>query len=111
MIVDAFLKAGGSPRTVLQGLKLDASYMPAFFQLGHAAALAGENLPRGETALKKYLSYAPKDDEPSLARAHYWLGGIYEKQGQSAEAKASYAASLRINPNQKDVEAAMKRMG
>jgi len=27
MIVDAFLKAGGSPRTVLQGLKLDASYI------------------------------------------------------------------------------------
>jgi hypothetical protein len=29
VIVDAFLKAGGSPRTVFKGLKLDASYIDA----------------------------------------------------------------------------------
>ena len=60
--------------------------------------------------LKKYLAYSPKDDEPSIARADDWLGGINEKQGKKAEAKASYAASLKINPNQKDVDAAMKRV-
>jgi tetratricopeptide (TPR) repeat protein len=91
-------------------LKLDPSYMPAYFQIGHAAALAGNNMARGEVTLKKYLAYLPKDDEPSIARAHYWLGGIYEKQGKKAEAKSSYAASLQINPNQKDVDAAMKRV-
>ena len=61
--------------------------------------------------MKKYLAYRPKNDEPSLARAHYWLGAIYEKAGKKAEARASYAASLKINPNQKDVDAAMKRVG
>ncbi len=91
-------------------VKLDPSYMPAYFRIGHLAALAGSNMPRGEVALKKYLAYSPKDDEPSLARAHYWLGGIYEKQGKKAEAKSSYAASLKINPNQKDVDAALKRV-
>jgi tetratricopeptide (TPR) repeat protein len=91
-------------------VKLDPSYMPAYFQIGHAAALAGNNLARGEAALKKYLAYRPKDDEPPMARAHYWLGGIYEKEGKKAEAKSSYAASLQINPNQKDVDAAMKRV-
>jgi tetratricopeptide (TPR) repeat protein len=91
-------------------LKLDPSYMPAYLQIGHMAALAGNNLTRGEVTLKKYLTYSPKEDEPSIARAHYWLGGIYEKQGKKAEAKSSYAASLQINPNQKDVEAAMKRV-
>ena len=91
-------------------LKLDGSYMPAYFQIGHLAALSGNSLARGELTLKKYLAYTPKDDEPSIARAHYWLGGVYEKQGKKAEAKASYAASLKINPNQKDVEAAIKRV-
>jgi len=91
-------------------LKLDKSYMPALFRIGHAAALAGNNFPRGEEALKKYLAYSPKDDEPAIARAHYWLGAIYEKQGKKAEAKASYAASLKINPKQKDVDEAMKRV-
>jgi tetratricopeptide (TPR) repeat protein len=92
-------------------LKLDPSYMTAYFQIGHVAALATNNYPRGEETLKKYLTYKPKDAEPSIARAYYWLGGIYEKQGKNAEAKSSYAASLKINPNQKDVEAAMKRVG
>jgi hypothetical protein len=34
----------------------------------------------------------------------------YEKQGKKPEAMSNYAASLKINPNQKDVEAAMKRV-
>ena len=46
--------------------------------------------------------------EPPVARAYYWLGTIYEKQGKKAEAKSSYTASLKINPNQKDVDAAKK---
>jgi tetratricopeptide (TPR) repeat protein len=91
-------------------VKLDGAYMPAYFRIGHLAALAGSNMPRGEAALKKYLAHNPKDDEPSIARTYYWLGGIYEKQGKKAEAKASYTTSLKINPNQKDVSEAMKRV-
>ena len=91
-------------------LKLDPAYMPAYFQIGHVAALAGDDFARGEEALKKYLGCRPKDEEPSIARAHYWLGGVYEKQGRNGDAKSSYAASLKINPNQKDAEAAMKRV-
>ena len=60
--------------------------------------------------MKKYFSYTPKDEEPSIARAHFWLGSIYEKQGKKAEAKASYEASLKINPTQKDAAEAMKRV-
>jgi len=91
-------------------LKLDPSYMPAYFQIGHTAALAGDSLPRGEEALKKYLGYRPKEDEPSIARAHYWLGSIYEKERRQRDAKASYSASLTINPNQQDVQEASKRV-
>ncbi len=91
-------------------VRLDPSYMPAYFRIGHLAAIGGSSFARGEVALKKYLAYRPKDDEPPIARAHYWLGAIHEKRGNKAEAKSNYAASLRINPNQKDVDAAMKRV-
>lgn len=91
-------------------LKLDASYMPAHFQIGHVAALAANGFARGESSLKKYLGYEPKDEEPSLARTHYWLGALYEKQNRRAEAKAQYAASLRLRPGQKDVAEAMRRV-
>jgi len=99
--------AGGEFDTALQ---LDPAYMPAIFRLGQIAVLSNTNLPHGEELLRKYLAYTPKSDEPPLARAHYWLGQIFEKQGKKAEAKASFAASLKLNPNQKDVAEALKRV-
>ena len=91
-------------------VKLDPSYMPGWFQIGHMAALSGANLPRGEEALQKYLAYAPKPDEPQLYRAYFWLGGIYEKQGKKGEARQNYATSLKINPRQPDVAEALKKI-
>jgi Tfp pilus assembly protein PilF len=91
-------------------IKLDANYMPGWFQIGHMAALTGKDMARGEEALKRYLNYKPAKDEPGIHRAHYWLGGIYEKQGKKAEAKAEYTTSLKINPKQKDVQEALKRV-
>lgn len=91
-------------------LKLDPKFMMAWFQIGHTVALQGSDYARGEDALRKYLGYTPKADEPSIARAHYWLGQIYEKQGRKAEARQSYTMSLRLNPEQKDVQEALKRV-
>ncbi len=91
-------------------IRLDPAFMPGWFQIGHVAALSGANLQRGEEALQKYLSYTPKHDEPPLYRAHYWLGAIYEKQGKKSDAKASYSSSLKINPSQKEVIEALKRV-
>jgi Tfp pilus assembly protein PilF len=90
-------------------LKLDPSYMPAFYHLGRTASLANTNLARGEEALKKYLAYTPKENEPTLARAHYFLGAIYEHQGKKAEAKQSYEAALKLNPSLKEASEALKR--
>lgn len=91
-------------------VKLDPGYMPGWFQIGHMAALAGTSFDRGEESLRKYLAYTPNWDEPALYRAQYWLGMIFEKQGKKADAKASYAKSLSANPNQKDVQEALKRV-
>ena len=49
-------------------------------------------------------------NELPLYRAHYWLGLILEKSGRKAEAKASYATSLKLQPEQKDVTEALKRV-
>jgi tetratricopeptide (TPR) repeat protein len=91
-------------------IKFDASYMPAWFQLGRTAGLSGANLARGEEALKKYLATTPKENEPPLANAHYWLGMVYEKQGRKAEAKQQYETSLKINPALKQSTEALKRV-
>ncbi|MEA2238253.1 MAG: hypothetical protein QOC81_2977 [Thermoanaerobaculia bacterium] len=101
-------KAAGSEFD--SALALDPAYMPAVFRNGQLAVLSNGNLAHGEELLRKYLAYKPKTDEPSLARAHYWLGRLLETQGKKADARASYVASLKLNPNQKDVAEALKRV-
>jgi Tfp pilus assembly protein PilF len=89
-------------------LKADPAYMPAFYHLGRTASLANTNLARGEEGLKKYVAYTPKENEPALANAHYFLGTIYEKEGKKAEAKQSYQAALKLNPSHKKAAEALK---
>jgi Tfp pilus assembly protein PilF len=100
----------GAAEEFEMAVKIDPSFMPAWFQIGHMAALSGASLQRGEEALQKYLAYTPKQEEPPLYRAHYWLGSVYEKQGKKAEARQSYSTSLRINPRQADVAEALKKI-
>jgi tetratricopeptide (TPR) repeat protein len=91
-------------------LKVEPTYMPVYFRIGQGSAITSSNYAKGEEALRKYLAYTPKENEPPHARTHYWLGQIFEKQGKKAEAKASFATSLKLNPAQKDVAEALKRV-
>ena len=89
-------------------LKVDPNHIPALYHLGKTAALANANLPRGEEALRKYLTYTPKPSEPPLSIAYYFLGVVYEKEGKKPEAKKSYEAALKLNPTQKQATEALK---
>jgi tetratricopeptide (TPR) repeat protein len=91
-------------------VKADSSFMASFFQIGQAAVMMGANLKRGEESLRKYLSYQPKTDEPSIAHALFCLGGIFEKQGRRDLARQHYADSLRVQAGQKEVAEALKRV-
>ena len=91
-------------------LKLDPSYMPAWYHLGRTASLANTNLARGEEALKKYVAYTPKENEPTLANAHYFVGDLYEKQGRKAEAEQAYQAALKLNPTLTKASDALRRV-
>jgi len=92
-------------------LKLDPNYMSAVLRVGVIAANSGTNLARGEEALKRYLAYQPKEHEPSHIDANYWLGMIYEKNGRVADARASYGAALKLAPESKQIQEALKRVG
>ncbi len=91
-------------------IAIDPAYMPSYFRIGHAAAMSSANFRRGEEALRKYLAYRPNDEEPPVARAWFWLGAIYEKENRAADAKACYATALKLNPAQKDVKEALRRI-
>lgn len=92
-----------------EAVKINPANMGAWFAIGRLAALTGANLTRGEEALQKYLASRPKVEQgdPPAARAFYFMGLILEKRGQTAAARQNYAASLRLDPTQADVRAAM----
>jgi tetratricopeptide (TPR) repeat protein len=95
-----------------QALAIDANYPFALYQVGRTAALSGQQLDRGEKCLRQYLAMPLREDleNPSLAAAHYRLGNILEKKGNSAEAQAEYETSVKIDPKQKEAKAALAKL-
>jgi tetratricopeptide (TPR) repeat protein len=49
--------------------------------------------------------------EPTLARAHYEIGLVYEKTGRLGEAEEAYRQSLRLRPGDPDARRALERIG
>jgi tetratricopeptide (TPR) repeat protein len=70
----------------------------ALFTLGRTVAESGERLEDGAAALRRCLTATPKTGEPSHAAVWYRLGLIAEKSGQPTEARAAYAAALKLEP-------------
>jgi tetratricopeptide (TPR) repeat protein len=73
----------------------------ALYHIGRCAALSGEQLERGRTALQRCLVLTPPggDGRPTLASAHHRLGNILEKMGDRSGAVAHYSAARRLHPD------------
>ena len=82
----------------------------ALYQLGRVAALSGEELTRGEEALRKFLALLGTVEPLSRANAHYRLGMIREKQHDPAGARVQYDSALVLYPRYTDALAAKKRL-
>jgi tetratricopeptide (TPR) repeat protein len=80
------------------------------YQAGRLAALSGQQLDRGEAALKKYLGYTPANGEPGIFAAHWRLGDIYAKKGDKTAARAEYEASLKLRPGFKPAQDALNNL-
>ncbi len=72
----------------------------ALFQVGRCAAVSGEQIERGIAALRRCLTLPPAGrDPPTPANIHYRLGNLLERKGDSAGARAEYAAMRRSDPD------------
>lgn len=80
------------------------------YAIGRAAAESGEQLDRGESALRSYLKYTPKPDEPSLAATHWRLGMIAERRGDTAAARQEFQVAATMDPNLKQAREALSRL-
>jgi tetratricopeptide (TPR) repeat protein len=95
-----------------QALAMDANFPFALYQVGRTAALSGQQLDRGEKCLRTYLAMPLREEleNPSLASAHFRLGNILEKKGDSVGARAEYETALKIDPKQKEAKAALAKL-
>lgn len=82
----------------------------ALFSLGRTAAVTGQQLERGEQALKQYLRGSRGPNDPPFANANFRLGQIFERQQRKAEAKLAFQLALRSNPNMRDAQMALDRL-
>ncbi|NIV71921.1 MAG: tetratricopeptide repeat protein [Calditrichae bacterium] len=80
-------------------IRLKPNQMRAFYQFGCTSILAQQNLERGKESLIQYISHKLKYGCPSLAKAYYKLGQIYELVDNRDEARQQYTLALRINPD------------
>lgn len=80
------------------------------YQIGRTAAVSGQNLDRGEEALKRYIA-SPPERGPAPANAHYRLGMIYDKKGSKDLARKEYQTAIQLNPKYEDAKKALAGLG
>jgi tetratricopeptide (TPR) repeat protein len=81
------------------------------FYRGILLVVRGKNPTEAESLLKSYLTTVPDNsDLPAHSSAMEWLGKLYEAQGRFSQAAEEYRASLALDPRNKAVENALKRV-
>jgi tetratricopeptide (TPR) repeat protein len=99
-----FLADRGRPAEAFAAVEAYQKRHPAdpvvHYQLGRVAAVTGQQLDRGEAALRKYLAVAPTPgpNVPAPSAAYLRLGNIAERRGDTAAARAAYEQALRLEP-------------
>ncbi len=92
-------------------LETDPEDFSATYQLGKYAALSGQQLDRGEAALKQYIAWDERPGVPSHASAYWRLGMIYENRSDPAAARQAYEQALILEPNLEVAQEALENLG
>ena len=78
---------------------------------GVALVLAKKNPVLASQDLRDYMAAVPDSaDVPTHAEANAWLGRLYENQGKLDQAIAAYQAALALDPRDKNIREAIKRL-
>jgi tetratricopeptide (TPR) repeat protein len=95
-----------------RALAMEANHPFTLYQIGRTAALSGQQLDRGEKCLRAYIAMPEREDleNPSIAAAHFRLGSILEKKGDSPGARAEYETSLKLDSKQKLAREALAKL-
>jgi len=93
-----------------QRLKSKPDEPLTLYAFGRTASISGQNLDRGEEALRAYLGL-PVQVGAAPANAHYRLGLILDKKGDKAGARTEYQTAVRLNPGYDEAKKALAALG
>lgn len=93
------------------GGKLDAKDPRGTFYLAVTRILRGEKLTEAESAIHEYMNKTPRrNNYPSPAMAHYWLGRLAERKNSRDTAIGEYETALKLEPKNRYAAEALKRV-
>lgn len=81
------------------------------FYRGVYHILNGTDLSLAEENLKSYIASSPeRSNWPSHSMARYWLGQLYEKQGNKMAAAEQYREALSLDPDDREAKRALGQL-
>lgn len=83
-------------KTVLTATAQPSRSAENYFDAANELYLSGRDFPEAAQYLQKYLDSGGLVEDAPAFRAHYLLGQVYEKVGQSSAAASEYRASLAL---------------
>jgi tetratricopeptide (TPR) repeat protein len=77
-------------------------------RIARVAVLSGEQLPRGEEVVKRWIANPPSQaNSDTKAVAHLRLGQIYEKTSRRNVARTEFEQAVRLNPKLDEAQKAL----
>ena len=90
--------------------ELSSKYPSALFFSGRLLLNAGSNYPGGVQMLRAYLSSANFGEDGPEFQAHYILGSLLERQGDTTSAAAEFRSALALASSYKPARDALARV-
>lgn len=110
---EQFIEQGHAPAALAILDRLaggEQPHLPALYA-GAKLRIGGKvELEQAVTALTRYIELAAADAQPSRAAAWWRKGNAYELIGKTAEARKSYEASLRLDPDDEQVRKSLQQL-
>ncbi|HWY70478.1 MAG TPA: tetratricopeptide repeat protein [Terriglobales bacterium] len=96
---------------IQQSAKLNTKNDSALFDSASLLLRVNRNLPLAATLLQRYINQGEKSEDAPLFRAHYLLGQVLEKSGDTTGAIKSYQVARASASDFAPAGVALKRLG
>jgi|SRR5215469_3994154 len=96
---------------IQQSAKLNTKNDSALFDSASLLLRVNRNLPLAAALLQRYIDQGEKSEDAPLFQAHYLLGQVLEKSGNTIGARKAYQAARATATDFAPANAALKRLG